>query len=488
MVINGASRCARAWWANHLQDAKKNDRVTVIEFRGLMHENIDDALREMEAVSLGTRCKNYFYQANINPRADETLTSEQWQHAVDRLEKNLGFEGLPRFVVEHEKGGRTHRHVVFSRIDPDLMIARSDSLTARIHEQTSRELEIEFNLERGHSVLTADRGFIRPERGPEKWEIFRGQASAIDPKHVARQVRELYAQADTGQAFAAALDDAGYTLCRGDKRGFCILDHAGDVHSLARRVGVKAAEFKAFMRGVDLNALPSVDHARQQRRSLTDRGIDRERKEVTTDRRDNQESKARTAERWSSRRTVEKLRELEELQQQNGIAAQFEEKDMAWYDRAFHTFESLAAAPFAFIFGNDQSPEQYYRDPDKQSPDIHIHTNEVKVNEYQGAAPQQEAAPQPPTPELSPARQAEEIFYQLQEQRHAQVVEQVADANIAAGKEQSLYSIAQNPVQHYEQQETEQTTAEQGLAEEKRAWEEAYQHQLAQKREQGLSY
>ena len=66
---------------------------------------------------LGTKCTNYFYQANINPREDEHLTPAQWREAVDTLEKNLGLTGQPRFVVEHEKEGRTHRHIVWSRID-----------------------------------------------------------------------------------------------------------------------------------------------------------------------------------------------------------------------------------------------------------------------------------------------------------------------------------------------------------------------------------
>lgn len=265
IVINGGSRRAGAWWSKHLANAdKKNERAEVIEFRGLASENLREAFRELEVLAIGTRCKNYFYQANINPRADEHLTPEQWERTVDVLETNLGFEGLPRFVVEHEKAGRVHRHVVWGRIDPDTRTARSDSLTAAIHERTSRELEIEFGLERGQSVLVPDRDFERPERGPEKWEIFRGAATGLDPRDVAAEVRELRAGADNGQAFVAALRDAGYTPCLGDRRDFCILDGEGDVHSLGRRVGMKAAAFREFMADVDRATLPTVEAARQE--------------------------------------------------------------------------------------------------------------------------------------------------------------------------------------------------------------------------------
>ena len=146
--INGGSRRAGGWWAKHLMKAT-NERVEVVEIVGLNATTLPDAFREMYAVSRGTKCDNYFYQANINPRADEHLTPEQWQKAVDALERNLGLTGQPRFVVEHEKEGRTHRHVVWSRVDAEQMRAIPDSLTAAIHERTSRELEISFDLERG---------------------------------------------------------------------------------------------------------------------------------------------------------------------------------------------------------------------------------------------------------------------------------------------------------------------------------------------------
>jgi len=267
MVINGGSRRYREWWARHLQNAEHNERVTLVETRGLLSTTIDDALREMEAVALGTRCANYLYHANLNPQEDEFLTPEQWEQSVDALEHNLGYDGLARFVVEHAKKGRVHRHAVWSRIDPETMTARPDSWNFAVHERTARELEEAFGLEPGRSVLVADRGYERPERRPKNWEVFRGQESGIDPRQVAEQVRKLYAQAEDGQSFARALDTAGYILCRGDQRVYCILDRAGHEHSLGRRLGVKAAALKAFMKDVDLERLPSMAQARALYRS-----------------------------------------------------------------------------------------------------------------------------------------------------------------------------------------------------------------------------
>jgi hypothetical protein len=267
IIINGGSRRAGGWWSKHLENKATNERVEVVEIVGLSATTLPEAFREMHAVSRGTKCENYFYQANINPRADEQLTSEQWQQAVDRLEKNLGLSGQPRFVVEHEKNGRTHRHVVWSRIDTEQMRAIPDSLTAAIHERTSRELEIIFDLERGQSILVPDRDFDRPDRRPKKHETIRALDGGIDPQVVKAEVSALWHSADNAHAFKAALEASGYVLARGDRRDFVIIDRAGDDHSLARRAGVKAAALRERMKEIDPASLPSVAEARAQQRA-----------------------------------------------------------------------------------------------------------------------------------------------------------------------------------------------------------------------------
>ena len=267
IIINGASRRAGGWWGKHLENQATNERVEVVEMRGLSAATVPAAFREMQALARGTKCENYFYQANINPRADETLTPAQWRQAVDALEKNLGLTGQPRFVIEHEKDGRTHRHIVWSRIDTERMVAISDSLTAAIHERTSRELEIAFDLERGRSILVRDRDFERPERRPKKHETIRALDTGIDPQAVKAEVSALWRSADNARSFKAALEERGYILARGDRRDFVIIDQAGDDHSLARRAGVKTAELRERMKEIDAAGLPSVTEARDQQRA-----------------------------------------------------------------------------------------------------------------------------------------------------------------------------------------------------------------------------
>jgi hypothetical protein len=83
MIINGGSRSNGAWFAGHLLNAVDNARVAVVEVRGVAAESVRGALQEMEAVASGTRCRNYFYHGNLNPREDEPLSAQQWAQAVD---------------------------------------------------------------------------------------------------------------------------------------------------------------------------------------------------------------------------------------------------------------------------------------------------------------------------------------------------------------------------------------------------------------------
>jgi Relaxase/Mobilisation nuclease domain len=352
IIINGGSNRAGGWWAKHLENGEKNERVALVEITGLTAESVPEAFREMEGIAAGTRCRNYFYQANINPREDERLTPAQWREAIDTLEKNLGLTGQPRFVIEHEKKGRVHQHVVWSRIDADRMVAISDSLTAPIHERTSRELEIKFDLERGRSILTPDRDFERPERRPPKSETFRTAESGIDPETVKAQLRALWQHADNGQSFKAALESEGYALARGDRRDFVVIDRAGDDHSLARRLGVKAADVRERMADIDRAALPSVAEAKTQQR---DRQIEHDRQKA-------QQPEQSPEPSAGERSRYDPLRETEHQvrrEQFNGKYDELRAAEPAKIEREFASNASSAAEPVAPIYERDLYNEDW---------------------------------------------------------------------------------------------------------------------------------
>lgn len=260
MVIKGGARRAGGFFAKHLMKAEDNERVTITEIKGLYAENLPEAFNELRALAGGSRDRDYFYHASINPREDERLTPEQWEFAVDRLEHNLGLDGHVRLQVEHEKEGREHRHIVWSRVDPETLTLANHWRNYEAHDRTRAELEQAFNHEPTPQTPEPNQ---RRSREFADWENFRAQESGIDPKEVKTEITTIFRSSDSSPAFVSALEESGYTICRGDRRdALCVIDSAGDVHSLARRLdGIRTAELRQFMANIDMQTLPSVKEA-----------------------------------------------------------------------------------------------------------------------------------------------------------------------------------------------------------------------------------
>jgi hypothetical protein len=263
MIIKGGSRARAGDLAAHLQRLDTNERMQILGVRDVAGVTLDQALREMEAHGSATRCKAALYHASISPRADEVLTPAQWAQAVERLEQELGLNGQPRVVVAHVKEGRAHVHAVWSRIDLERLKAIPDSWNYAKHESVARALEREFGLSRIQGAHAERDGVPRPARTPSPAEMSQSERSGIDPKDRKAELTALWQASDSGAAFAAAAELAGYQLAHGDKRAYVVVDAAGEVYALARQLaGVKTAEVKARLADLPADSLPDVEQAR----------------------------------------------------------------------------------------------------------------------------------------------------------------------------------------------------------------------------------
>src|ERR1039457_1066698 len=116
-------------------------------------------------------------------------------------------------VFEHEKKGRTHRHVIWDRIDTENMRAFPDSLKLNVCEAAQHKIEHELELQRTPGLLDRDPALPPPERGPKSWEMFRGQKSGIDPRDVTGEVTAIFKESQNAADFMAGLEAHGYQLC-----------------------------------------------------------------------------------------------------------------------------------------------------------------------------------------------------------------------------------------------------------------------------------
>lgn len=265
MIVKGGSTSGGDRLAKHIKRTDTNERMEVKEIRGVAAEEMREAFREMEAVASGCpNCKKAFYHASINTRADERLTDEQRFRAIDRLEEELGLAGQPRVVVVHEKEGREHCHIVWSRVNSDTMRTISDSHNYRKHEIVARELEREFGHERVQGAHIERDGKERPERTASHQEHQQAGRTGLKPGQARAEITALWKATDSGKAFQEALHDKGWILARGDRRDFVAVDKFGGVHSLARRIeGAKAADVRRRLAGIDPKTLASAADARE---------------------------------------------------------------------------------------------------------------------------------------------------------------------------------------------------------------------------------
>jgi len=263
MIIKGWTQTGPEALGPYLTNEEKNERISVVEIRGTVSQDLTGALQEMDAYSEGTRCEKPLYHAVISPEPPNRLSPEQRLEAVKALEKEIGLENHARAIVLHEKKGREHIHIVWTRIDLENMRAVHLSNNYRKHEQVARDLERRFGHDRVQGAHAEREGVPRPDRSPTRAELRQEERTGIKGKDVKGEVTEIYRASDGAEAFKAALEDRGYILAKGDKRDFVIVDRGGGEHNLARRIeGMRTAELREFMQSIEREKLPSVAMAR----------------------------------------------------------------------------------------------------------------------------------------------------------------------------------------------------------------------------------
>ncbi|MCG3266269.1 relaxase/mobilization nuclease domain-containing protein [Yoonia sp. I 8.24] len=262
MILKGSQRAGATALADHLMNDRDNDHVFLLELNGFISDDLNGALLETHAISKATQCKQFMFSLSLNPPKDHIATEEEFLDAADRAEKLLGLDGQPRAIVVHEKEGRRHAHAVWSRIDADEMKA----INLPHFENKLRDLSRDLFLD--HGWVLPDGLATYGNKSPlnftlEEWQQAKRQG--LDPREIKQAFQQAWERCDNQIGFKNALEDRGYFLARGDRRGFVALDVDGNVHSIAKWAGLKAKDVNAKL-GSPEN-LPSVDVTQSNIRS-----------------------------------------------------------------------------------------------------------------------------------------------------------------------------------------------------------------------------
>ena len=264
MILKGSQRGNGADLATHLMNSFDNERIEIAEVYGAVADDLHGAFAEFEAVSLGTKAREYLYSLSISPSAP--LTREQYNEAIGAIENRLGLTDQPRAVVFHVKDGREHCHVVWSRIDVDKMRAVHMAHDRRKLMDLACELARKFghDLPPGLKAWEEKQKREKDKLEPTLGEKAQAEETGITPEQRREEITAAYEASDSAEAFRSALEQKGYVLARGDKRGLVVVDRFGNPHSLTRYVkGHSAKEIKAKLAALAPEQLPSVDQAKE---------------------------------------------------------------------------------------------------------------------------------------------------------------------------------------------------------------------------------
>lgn len=242
MILKASQRSGAKQLGIHLLKTEENEHVEIHEISGFVSNNLMGAMKEAQALSLGTKCKQHLFSVSLNPPAKEQVRAEVFEYACSLIEERMGLKGQPRIVVFHEKEGRRHAHAVWSRIDAQTMTARPLPFFKTKLREVSRQLYLEngWKMPQGlaDSRLRDPRSFTLAE-----WQ--QAKRAGIDAKQIKQTIQECWAVSDNATTFAKALESRGLFLAKGDRRGHVAVSMEGEAFSIARMTGLRTKEIRA---------------------------------------------------------------------------------------------------------------------------------------------------------------------------------------------------------------------------------------------------
>lgn len=152
-------------------------------------------------------------------------------------------------VAHKEPGKHDHVHVICNLVNMETGKTVSMSNDRLILSKWAQEYELEHGVyceQRIDNNKKRDELAKAKKARQEQQQNFKDGKTKDKPetgivKHREKkidksQIQNLYQQADSAQAFQAALKMEGYELAKGDRRGLVLVDDTGKVHSLSRQM------------------------------------------------------------------------------------------------------------------------------------------------------------------------------------------------------------------------------------------------------------
>ena len=267
----------------HLADTKgQNDVTREGESRGLVSVGIRARVRELGDLASHARSQAPLYHVHADPSG--SWLAGQWAAYWQGFEHEFHLEAQPFAEAIHVKGGREHRHRVYSLVRLDGTVipmrwdhARREKLHRLVELETGKPLtpgrhnravitalEAEGRHQEAAALRRAGLDRVsRPQASTTPRQRAQAERTGIANQDVAAAALTAWRTSDDGRSFQAALAGQGLRLAQGD-RAAVLVDFSGNAHPLARLLGrvskarggdrITAAQVSARLAGLNLPA------------------------------------------------------------------------------------------------------------------------------------------------------------------------------------------------------------------------------------------
>jgi hypothetical protein len=261
MIIKGNTHDNGVRLARYLTMEKSYEHAMLWDLRGFASREITAAFRTVEVIASGSRCQQPFFHVQVRNPEGEVLARSQWDTVADRIERSLGLRGQPRAIAVHidRRTGHEHLHVAWSRMNEDTLTATPLPFYKLRLKTLARELETELGLTpvKNHRASPF-------KYGPTRAQDAQSRRLGVDVHEIRQTIHGCFERSDCGRGFQAALALEGLTLARGDRRDYIVVDRAGGIHAVGKRIlGVSAAQTRQRLSDLDAHQLPNLEQARE---------------------------------------------------------------------------------------------------------------------------------------------------------------------------------------------------------------------------------
>lgn len=244
MYAKTHQRGGGANWARHLSNTKDNDHVRIVETRHLIPQNLRDMFRDIE-LTASAQCKKPFFIMEVCPAFDEPFAVADMLEAAERMEREFPeLADNARVIIEHEKEGRVHWHITWSRIKDNGKAVCFKIPPAVVAARISYEMNRDRGTKQPAGLLD-----VIERRNNNKAPTLKEHRQADKKQLNITDIKDLVAKAwdrnhPDAEAIKKALFQGGFLIAKGDKRGLVLVHTTGEIFSLSRMAGIKSADVK----------------------------------------------------------------------------------------------------------------------------------------------------------------------------------------------------------------------------------------------------